>query len=183
MFQDNSSELAASFLLGLEKFRPAQPGRTLKASDSVWEKNLYRHPRRQVLRPEDEYVMQHDIYSLGVCLLEVGLWRTLVVYNKTNTKNADGPTPPPLLPPLSNTRENEVQKAIQVKNSLVIIAQRELPNRMGDKYTDIVISCLTCLDDSNPDFSDESEFKDEDDVIIGVRYIEKILLGLSNISV
>jgi hypothetical protein len=44
IFQDNISKLAASFLLGFEKFRPAQPGRTLKASDSVWERNLYRHP-------------------------------------------------------------------------------------------------------------------------------------------
>jgi serine/threonine protein kinase len=183
IFQDNISKLAASFLLGFEKFRPAQPGRTLKASDSVWERNLYRHPWRQGLRLEDEYVMQHDIYSLGVCLLEIGVWRTPVVYNETDTDNEDGPKPFSLIPLLNNSQENEFRKAIMLKDSLVAIAQRELPSRMGDKYTEIVISCLTCLDDSNPDFSDESEFKDEDDVIIGVRYIEKILLGLSNISV
>jgi hypothetical protein len=127
--------------------------------------------------------MQHDIYSLGVCLLEIGVWRTPVVYNETDTDNEDGPKPFSLIPLLNNTEQSEVQKAFQLKDSLVTIAQRELPSRMGDKYTEIVISCLTCLDDSNPDFSDESEFKDEDDVIIGVRYIEKILLGLSNISV
>jgi hypothetical protein len=183
IFQDDTSELAASFLLGFEKFRPAQPGRTLKASDSFWEKNLYRHPRRQGLRPEDEYVMQHDIYSLGVCLLEIGLWRTLVVYDKTDTENEEGPAPSPLLPSLTDSQENEFRKAIMLKDSLVAIAQRELPSRMGDKYASIVASCLTCLDESNSDFSDENEFKDEDDVVIGVRYIEKILLGLSSISV
>jgi hypothetical protein len=101
----------------------------------------------------------------------------------TDTENEDGPKPFPLLPSLNKIQDNEVQKAFQLKDSLVTIAQHELPSRMGDKYTDIVISCLTCLDDSNPDFSSESEFKDEDDIIIGVRYIEKILLGLSNISV
>jgi serine/threonine protein kinase len=79
VFQNERSEIAASFLLGFENFRTAE-GRTLKASDTAWEKNLYRRPRRQGLRPEDEYVMQHDNYSLGVCLVEIGLWRTFVAY-------------------------------------------------------------------------------------------------------
>jgi hypothetical protein len=30
--------------------------------------------------PAEEYKMQHDIYSLGVCLLEIGLWEPLVEY-------------------------------------------------------------------------------------------------------
>jgi hypothetical protein len=45
---------------------------------------------------------------------------------------------------------------------------------MGDKYTDIVVTCLTCLDESNTDFGDDSEFEDADGVLIGVRYIEKV---------
>ena len=28
---------------------------------------------RQGVHPEEQLVMQHDIYSLGVCLLEIGL--------------------------------------------------------------------------------------------------------------
>ena len=64
-------------------------------------------------------------------------------------------------------------KATSLKDSLVALAKRELPSCMGDKYTDIVVSCLTCLDESNPDFSDESEFKDQDGITIGVRFIEK----------
>jgi hypothetical protein len=45
---------------------------------------------------------------------------------------------------------------------------------MSDKYAEVVVSCLTCLDTSSPDFSDESEFTDDDDVVVGVRYIEKM---------
>lgn len=30
--------------------------------------------------PAEAYKMQHDIYSLGVCLLEIGLWEPLVKY-------------------------------------------------------------------------------------------------------
>lgn len=72
IFQDDSSKLAASFLLGFEKFRPSQR-QTLHHGDREWQKNLYRHPRRQGLKPEDDYVMQHDVYGLSICLLEIGL--------------------------------------------------------------------------------------------------------------
>ena len=45
---------------------------------------------------------------------------------------------------------------------------------MGDRYAEIVVTCLTCLDKSNTDFGDDSEFEDAEDVLIGVRYIEKV---------
>jgi hypothetical protein len=169
VFDSDESPFAHSFLLGFEKFRTAE-GRTLMAGDSAWERDLYRHPRRQGLRPEDEYIMQHDIYSLGVCLLEIGMWRTLVTYSNPT----DAPIPSQLLPPPDYTEKNEVGKATSLKDSLVNLARRELPSCMGDKYTDIVVSCLTCLDASNPDFSDESQFRDEDGVVIGVQYIQKV---------
>lgn len=57
VFENDESELSSSFLLGFEKFRPAD-GHTIRQGDDAWEKELYRHPRRQGLKPEDEYVMQ-----------------------------------------------------------------------------------------------------------------------------
>ncbi len=48
------------------------------AGEQNWLKDIYRHPRRQGLQPEQRYNMGHDIYSLGVCLLEIGLWEPLV---------------------------------------------------------------------------------------------------------
>ena len=169
IFDSGKTELAHSFLLGFEKFR-ADAGRTLKTSDSVWERDLYRHPERQGEKPEEAYKMQHDIYSLGVCLLEIGMWRTLVTYNSVKGQ----PTPSQLLPPPDYSEKDEVGKARSLKDTLIGLAQRELPSCMGDKYTGIVTSCLTCLDKTNPDFSDENDFKDEDDVIVGVRYIQKV---------
>lgn len=46
---------------------------------------------------------------------------------------------------------------------------------MGKIYTNIVISCLTCLDKNNEAFGDEREFEDEDGILVGVRYIEKVI--------
>ena len=83
-FQDNMSVLDSIFLTGFEKVRVAD-GRTRLSGDSAWEKNLYRHPHRQGVNPEEAYVMQHDIYSLGVCLLEIGMWESFVSYENDAT--------------------------------------------------------------------------------------------------
>jgi hypothetical protein len=45
---------------------------------------------------------------------------------------------------------------------------------MGDKYTRVVVNCLACLDEGSLDFGDQSEFEDQDGILIGVRHIEKV---------
>ena len=77
LLKNDSATLGMPFLVGFEKFRLAD-GRTYHIGDSLWQQNLYRHPTRQGLRPIEDYRMQHDIYSLGVCLLEIGMWSSLV---------------------------------------------------------------------------------------------------------
>ncbi|KAF2874828.1 hypothetical protein BDV95DRAFT_656486 [Massariosphaeria phaeospora] len=176
VFDDSRCILSYTALLGFEKFRPAAGGLTLRAGDCVWEKNLYRHPRRQGLTPEEYYSMQHDIYSLGVCLLEIGLWQSLVVYGEGK------PSPSSLLPVLAET-DDGVAKASLLKDSLVDMAKQKLPCRMGDKYAGVVVNCLTCLDATNFDFGDKNEFENVDGILINVRYIEKIILQLRSISI
>lgn len=166
VFEDERSTLGASFLLGFEKFRTAARG-TLRAGDCAWERDLYRHPRRQGLKPEDEYTMQHDIYSLGVCLLEIGLWESLVLYE-------GDACPSPLLENAAVGDRDDPRRATALKQHLVTLARSKLPSRMGDAYTKVVVNCLTCLDEDNWDFGNQSEFEDEDGVLIGVRYIEKV---------
>jgi hypothetical protein len=46
---------------------------------------------------------------------------------------------------------------------------------MGTRYAKIVETCFTCLDEVNVDFGDVREFQDADDILEGVRYIEKVL--------
>jgi len=48
----------------------------IRVQDS-WEKDIYRHPHRQGTELQERYNIGHDIYSLGVCLLEIGLWEPL----------------------------------------------------------------------------------------------------------
>lgn len=180
IFEAQNSLLGASFLVGFEKFRLVD-GKTMRFGDGLWEQDLYRHPLRQGLKPEEDFVMQHDIYSLGVCLLEIGLWESFITYYDDR---GDQPSPSRFLTILKHTDDEDgIRKAFLVKDNLVDIARQRLPSRVGEKFTEIVITCLTCLDKSNPDFGDSSEFEDADGVLIGVRYIEKVsfkILVLNN---
>ncbi|KAF2488145.1 hypothetical protein BDY17DRAFT_245033, partial [Neohortaea acidophila] len=160
------------FLIGFEQVRSAD-GRTYLQGDTEWQKSLYRHPERQGLFVQERFTMQHDIYSLGVCLLEIGLWDSFMLYEE------DGKTPVPNPTLLGYTRaELKIVRAAAVKDLLVDLARRRLPGVMGESYSEVVVNCLTCLDEDNVDFGDDSEFQDADGVAVGVRYIDKVCVSL-----
>lgn len=168
LFQDRDSALGSAFLLGFEKMR-IEEGPTGLTGDTNWEKNLYRHPQRQGLKLQDPYIMQHDIYSIGVCLLEIGLWSSFVEYV--------GPNSDPVISQSYNFdtgAADDTSYPELVKKKLFDLARDKLPEKMGSKYSKIVETCLTCSDEGNEDFGDESEFQDADGVLVAVRYIEKV---------
>ncbi|KAK5097740.1 hypothetical protein LTR70_002781 [Exophiala xenobiotica] len=158
------------FTLGFEQFR-AVDAPSLYRGDFDWRKALYRHPSRHGTHPETQYLMQHDIYSLGVCLLEIGLWKSFVL--------DPGRTGRPL-PNLdmSRIRGREAdRKAHVVKERLQELARLELPGRMGRKYTEVVLSCLSCLDRNNAEFGNKEEFEDDNEILVSVRFMEKVSRG------
>ncbi|KAL1958928.1 hypothetical protein VTO42DRAFT_3481 [Malbranchea cinnamomea] len=172
IFDDGESSLGSLFLVGFTTFRMADV-KTLRRGDLAREKNIYRHPDRQGLHPDADYIMQHDIYSLGVCLLEIGLWESFVISDMEDKQSLQQKT---RIRPYLTERGS-------IKSTLTALASDVLPKKMGDKYSQVVVNCLTCLDEDNPDFGDESEFQDEDGVLIAVKYIQKILLQLESISI
>jgi hypothetical protein len=44
-----------------------------RVGDDDWYRNIYRHPQRQGVHPEVDFNILHDIYSLGVVLLEIAV--------------------------------------------------------------------------------------------------------------
>lgn len=159
ILEDGESELGSLFLTGFKIFRMVgeQSGRL---GDSDWARNIYRHPQRQGLYPEEDYRMLHDIYSFGVCLLEIGLWESLVQYESS-----------------SNHREmypNEVFQAsganapnVNASKALFEdLAKSMLPAKMGKLYAQVVLTCLTYYDE------------EQDSIVEGVRYIERVSLEL-----
>jgi hypothetical protein len=166
-FPTTDSAFGMFFLVGFEQVRIADGRFTRRSGDTDWEKNLYRHPHRQGLNPEDIYTMQHDIYSLGVCLLEIGLWESFVSYEETVS-----PLPTAALGITADSLE--FKEPVPIKEHLVALAKRDLPKRMGERYEEIVVNCLTCLDEDNADFGDQTEFEDPDGILVGVKYIRKV---------
>lgn len=164
MFRKDESTVGTPFLVGFDSFRLAE-GHTVRTGDNNWAKNLYRHPTRQGISPENRYIMQHDVYSLGVLLLEIGLWASFV------TEHGEPSTALSELEKLETT--SKYVKAAQTK-AILIQLTNDLPAKVGTKYRDVVMACLTCLDEEDNLFGAEDEFLDEDGITVGVRYIEKV---------
>jgi hypothetical protein len=132
--------------------------------------------------------MQHDIYSLGVVLLEIGLWTSFVLYGPE--EESSSPVPNDILEPANLAQPgNSLGSASQNKLKLENLAAEELPARLGRRYTDIVLLCLRCLDpgsgadqDGQGFGVDAADWTDEDGVMIGVRYIENVLEKMQEIT-
>lgn len=54
-------------------------GATAELGEAVWSKRIYQHPARQGEYAEAKYETRHDIYCLGVGMLEVLLWKPFII--------------------------------------------------------------------------------------------------------
>ena len=168
-----------------------------------WQKDMYRHPKRHGLQPEQRYNMGHDIYSLGVCLLEIGLWEPLItrssvtvlpstlyqqiavqlgILSQNDIQNIT------TLTAQSDVETNVVAQAIKaltrpvvMQRTLVALAVRHLPSHMGTNFAQIVVACLQCLE-SKSDFGAVSLFETNNKTAVGVKFREMILLPLAKMS-
>ncbi len=95
-----------------------------------------------------------DIYSLGVCLVETGLWDTFVIYSAEGVAEAPGAA-------LELTfDEVRRQRPSSIRKHLVALAKHRLPRTMGEVYTEVVVSRLTCLDEDNTEYANDEESGD-----------------------
>jgi hypothetical protein len=136
-------------------------GGIMKRRNPEWRKDIYRHPKQQGNTIDSAPNMGHDIYSLGVCLLEIALWEPLVAEIQAN--NPAGSTrisaffaqAANLKGTASEQKENLKQVYNRpdgpdaIKDILIEIASRQVPSKMGTKYARIIKACLTCFDHGN----------------------------------
>ena len=103
--------------------------------DNDDEKNLYRHPDIQDVA-HSSFSKFHDIYSLGVVLLEIALWQTarnmLDELKKRNKQHL-----------------GEEVNAYGLQEWYVSRAKKKVAHLMGGSYQSAVLACL------------ESKFKDQ----------------------
>jgi hypothetical protein len=132
------------------------------------------------------------VYSLGVCLLEIGLWESLLL--------PAGNSSDPWVPNVKAFRflkfeggdKQDFLRKVQI--NFEETARYQLPRRMGQKYADVVIECLRGLEgnlgEEDGGFLGEDERgslgeegRSSDSVQLGFKYIDRVIQRLSNISV
>ncbi|KAL4902357.1 hypothetical protein BDW74DRAFT_186888 [Aspergillus multicolor] len=111
-------------------------------SDFEPTRDIYRHPDRQG-QPIETFKKFHDIHSLGVVLLEIGLWEPARKLERKLFAYAADPA--------------------VVRAQLIKHAQRRLESRIGKRYKHAILRCLTgdfrVEDDTREDIKLQQAFR------------------------
>lgn len=117
-------QIGTPYLVGFSYARRGT-ARSTGSGRADWRNEIYRHPERQGaelgIDPEPYYKAYHDVYGLGVVLLELGLWERLDVTYDSKLKRAAPP---------------------QRKAHLIDLANMHLPLKIGSRFAGIVKECL-----------------------------------------
>lgn len=124
---------------------------------------LYKHPKHWVEDREEAYEMRDDIYSLGVCLLEIALWKSFFHFDLGSTSIKNDEQGMILVQPRDTGEEfngdlDNVGKEWKRKNQelLLNIANNRIPSAMGDIFRDVVVNCLSCWERPHGELADDS---------------------------
>jgi hypothetical protein len=132
-------KLGRPYLVSLESARGSRnhSDPSTRAKLAVWDRDIYLHPDRVFngSQIDQYYTMSHDVYSLGIVLLEIGLWRLMSTLKPLKDLFATIPLPSDGL-----TSEEIILK----KRELILhgLACQSAIN-MGSKYAKVVEDCLT----------------------------------------
>ncbi|KAK5095861.1 hypothetical protein LTR70_003180 [Exophiala xenobiotica] len=138
-------DLAAPSVLGFA-FSRLDVGKSTFLVDFDPSRDIYRHPQRQGA-PEVSFTRKHDIYALGIVLLEIGLWKPAVSLQKDNFRDA------------------KLNDRYEVSKQLLHHAEHRLERRVGRKYKEVVIRCLKgefgVVDDNREDLKLQQAFRSQ----------------------
>ena len=117
------------YLTGFEFSRPDRKDELSEKPEESAKYNIYRHLQSQGI-PSESFRKAFDAYSLGVVLLEIGLWRAAWKLREDNMNPA------------------------QIHASLIQHATERLAHCMGVEYRDVTLACLKGeLESSEDDFA------------------------------
>ncbi|KAI3537141.1 hypothetical protein CABS01_10599 [Colletotrichum abscissum] len=114
------------YLVNFEYSRPDTAETNMTADDDL-ARNVYRHPDRQGSRPNVRFNKTHDLYSLGVVLLEIGVWQTALSMRNARLKQEGI---------LSSRNVGPMQDIFKTKT------KERLGHTMGPAYQKAVEHCL-----------------------------------------
>lgn len=140
-----------SYVQHFKNFEYSRPqiGRSSGRADFDPDQNLYRHPERQNV-PDTTFQKEHDLYAIGVILLEIGRWQTVSRIFQKHIKAARENRPFP--------QPNTIRDLL-----LKLVAKTSL----GPEYAAAVTICLT------GDFGVEKD--DKQQANLGLAFRQQVL--------
>lgn len=148
-----------------------------------WKEDIYRHPRRQGRQPEERYNMGHDIYSLGVVLLEIVLWESFIQPTQTPPicgRYLSTAVKHKYVRPDESDSIDKLTMPLVTQNVMIALANEEVASRMGSALADFISSSLKCLDGGLHDLK-ENDFK-ASPTMVALRFRESVAQTFSNAS-
>ncbi|KAK6841297.1 hypothetical protein PG987_002157 [Apiospora arundinis] len=117
-------DISSPYLVGFDASRPEMDTDMSVASKNPSILDLHRHPKSLSGLARRPYCKSYDVYSLGLVLLEIGLWKSLQTYYKPH------------------------YSAERWRDRVVLpVLVPGLGNRTGRVYREVVERCLTAGDD------------------------------------
>ncbi|CAI6088535.1 unnamed protein product [Clonostachys chloroleuca] len=174
--------VGTTFLTGFELAREDSPLAYSSMNGSTdWQQCMYLHPSRH--QGGTRYTLGHDIYSLGVNLLEIGIWSSFTCYDAQQEKFVFDDE----VLQGGNYICDEIRQGIhsaghRLKSLYERHANDVLPVYMGRRYRDVVNFCLTIMDDV-PGGSEKSLGIGPEEERLGLSYIDKVLGELDEIKI
>lgn len=189
-------ELGRALLVGYSDAREASAGTERLGPQHVADE-IYIHSSRgnEDAERNTRHTFLHDVYSLGVCLLEIGLWESFLVpadeQASTWVLNVKAFS---FLKQREGVEKPDFLKEVQIH--FEELARYQLPRRMGQKYADAVLECLTRLEgrldgigerargdeDLDNSSTGRRRVSGRDNVELGLNYIDRVMARLVNIS-
>lgn len=118
-----------------------------RVGEDDWMQNIYRHPQRQGLQLEKRYHVGHDLYSLGVCLMELGLWEPLITAEndqppRMSDRYCDMAWRTKCIDPEEVGVLKRLVKPTVVQEVMIGLAEHDLGQEMGKAYSQVVLACF-----------------------------------------
>lgn len=136
--------------------------------------------------------MAHDIYSIGVILLEIGSWRSFIRWNGFNDFMIDEAVLDGGKKILKRMEGRKPKAGEELKKLYEGLAAQELPNVMGERFCEVVLRCLSAVEGGLVERVRKSEQMESDATLlnedqkeerVGLGYIQGVLESLDNIKI
>jgi hypothetical protein len=170
-------ELGPPFLVGFEQARQMWPDVASRLRGTVdAERAVYLHPSRHGTCASDTYTVRHDMFSLGVVLIELALWKSFVLYplDEPGTTELNREIFRSGARAMFTKEEKSNDHGQKIVRFLVDLTRKNVPRVMGNRYANVVVTCLEM-----PQV--EAEEDGDCELNLAVKYIETVLEDLEEI--